>query len=512
MASSARTFEIATWSRPALLRGNHQDQSPLGKRDWSVWWWLAPLLLLVLAVIALFWVVDSVEQTLEAEAPLVLGQAGISVDGLVFEADYRDLEITGALPAGTTAAEVEETLESFDSSRFDVRNATFASTTVVGASQTFAAIDIDATSSGDTITLVGTVPSQGYFDQITSAAGTTGLAVDATLLTVAGLDAIAENPEAQIENFSSLLGSLTSGSFTSATISVGDDGPVTGEIVAVDETAAIGFESLEGSRVVVLAPTTLGSLDVEATFDGERIVLDGTVFSREQSLTLETNASLAVGRGNVINNLELSALEAAVPGSDERVDAFSALLRTFSGLASADGSTNDTDVTVNGVALDLESQSRSIETLAAAEAAGLRPGGNISLQAISPVQEQIDLLQTELNALQEEIQQTVVFESGSAVLSLEATETLDKVVEAMIRHPLPTVDVGGHTDSQGDADENLALSQARANAVAAYVAESLDTDRLAAIGFGDSQPVADNDTPEGRLQNRRVEFIAKESF
>jgi len=114
--------------------------------------------------------------------------------------------------------------------------------------------------------------------------------------------------------------------------------------------------------------------------------------------------------------------------------------------------------------------------------------------------------------LQEEIRVNVVFDSDSAVLSDKAKGTLDKVVDAMQRYPRPVVEVGGHTDSQGNDAYNIDLSQRRADSVVEYVGSQTSPDRLKPVGYGEAQPVADNTTEEGRLQNRRVEFIAKESF
>ena len=83
----------------------------------------------------------------------------------------------------------------------------------------------------------------------------------------------------------------------------------------------------------------------------------------------------------------------------------------------------------------------------------------------------------------------------------------------MERYPAPVVEIGGHTDSGGDTEYNLDLSQRRADAVSAYIGEvGIDPERVRSVGFGESEPLAENDTDAGRLQNRRVEFIAKESF
>jgi OmpA-OmpF porin, OOP family len=67
----------------------------------------------------------------------------------------------------------------------------------------------------------------------------------------------------------------------------------------------------------------------------------------------------------------------------------------------------------------------------------------------------------------------------------------------------------GHTDSQGDDAYNQELSERRAGAVRQYLIETygIAADRLEAEGFGESRPVADNETPEGRQQNRRVELV-----
>ncbi len=75
-----------------------------------------------------------------------------------------------------------------------------------------------------------------------------------------------------------------------------------------------------------------------------------------------------------------------------------------------------------------------------------------------------------------------------------------------------TITVVGHADSRGDADANLALSQARVDAVkAAYVELGANPDQIIAIGKGETEPLADNATAEGRALNRRVEFIVESS-
>ena len=86
---------------------------------------------------------------------------------------------------------------------------------------------------------------------------------------------------------------------------------------------------------------------------------------------------------------------------------------------------------------------------------------------------------------------------------------LDEVASVMAEYPNLKVRVEGHTDSQGNDQRNQELSQTRADAVMAYLIEKgVSPTRLSAVGFGESAPVADNGTREGRAQNRRVQFTA----
>jgi OOP family OmpA-OmpF porin len=78
----------------------------------------------------------------------------------------------------------------------------------------------------------------------------------------------------------------------------------------------------------------------------------------------------------------------------------------------------------------------------------------------------------------------------------------------MKEHPEVRLRIGGHTDDQGSDSYNTQLSGLRAEAVRqALVTLSIDGNRLQAQGYGETQPVADNGTEQGRAQNRRVEFV-----
>jgi OmpA-OmpF porin, OOP family len=102
----------------------------------------------------------------------------------------------------------------------------------------------------------------------------------------------------------------------------------------------------------------------------------------------------------------------------------------------------------------------------------------------------------------------VLFETDRANLSPSAADLVKRVAEAMKKNPNLKISVVGHTDSTGDYNYNVQLSERRAKAFAdALIKDGVAANRLTAVGVGPQSPVATNDTPEGRAQNRRVELV-----
>jgi OmpA-OmpF porin, OOP family len=101
----------------------------------------------------------------------------------------------------------------------------------------------------------------------------------------------------------------------------------------------------------------------------------------------------------------------------------------------------------------------------------------------------------------------VAFLTGSAKLTLNSQGPLDRVVTALRERAELRVVIEGHTDNVGNRDANLRLSKSRADAVRAYfIAKGIAASRLTSVGIGPDQPVAPNDTEEGRARNRRVQL------
>ncbi len=103
--------------------------------------------------------------------------------------------------------------------------------------------------------------------------------------------------------------------------------------------------------------------------------------------------------------------------------------------------------------------------------------------------------------------QSIKFETGSDRIKKESFPIIDNVINILKEHSNYTAEINGHTDNQGDANANQKLSQKRADAVKKYMAKKGITEsRMTATGFGETKPIADNKTTEGRNKNRRVVF------
>jgi len=124
---------------------------------------------------------------------------------------------------------------------------------------------------------------------------------------------------------------------------------------------------------------------------------------------------------------------------------------------------------------------------------GTRPGAHVDARGCPPV----EVLRLD----------GVHFANDRAVLSDTAKGVLNRVAEGLKKRPGIRIEVGGHTDARGGDAHNRALSAHRAKAVRGYlVTRGLKADAVTARGYGETAPVADNATPEGRARNRRVEL------
>jgi outer membrane protein OmpA-like peptidoglycan-associated protein/uncharacterized protein YidB (DUF937 family) len=149
--------------------------------------------------------------------------------------------------------------------------------------------------------------------------------------------------------------------------------------------------------------------------------------------------------------------------------------------------------TVNRAVFNIEEQARLASQRAVNALTALRPGYTVQdfLQAVNL--------------------SVINFATGSAAIPAESYDLLNRAATALKSAPSGTpIEIGGHTDNTGKAAANLQMSQQRAEAVRAYlIQQGVDAGTLTARGYGDTRPVASNDTDEGRFRNRRIEFATR---
>lgn len=127
------------------------------------------------------------------------------------------------------------------------------------------------------------------------------------------------------------------------------------------------------------------------------------------------------------------------------------------------------------------------------------------IQASGPPIADAGVCQQALDGLMSETH--IQFDSNSAELSPESHPPLEALGGVLLRCDAASVRISGHTDASGNAQKNLALSQARAEAVVTFLLiRGVPAERMTAKGYGSAEPIADNETEAGRALNRRIEF------
>ena len=159
---------------------------------------------------------------------------------------------------------------------------------------------------------------------------------------------------------------------------------------------------------------------------------------------------------------------------------------------------------------------RSDATIARNDADAARASADAARTAAETAMRDAEDLQRQIDALQAEATDRglvltlgdVLFATGKSDVKVGATSNLNKLVAFLNKYPDRSVQIEGHTDNVGSEDSNQGLSQRRAESVKAYlVQQGIAGSRLTAVGMGESQPLAGNDSQSGRQQNRRVVAI-----
>lgn len=182
---------------------------------------------------------------------------------------------------------------------------------------------------------------------------------------------------------------------------------------------------------------------------------------------------------------------------------------TFQALAETRSSTatvTDSGVSIRGFALDDERWAAAMQRIAKVLPEGWTLHQQVEeISSMASINRQcIELFRTAMRG------RSIEFERASATLGTATSPLLDELIQIVADCPESRVEITGHTDSTGDKSANLALSQARAKAVAEYfVAGGISNDRINATGVGSVQPLTVEHSPQARQLNRRIDVQLK---
>ena len=448
--------EYTKFKRPAMLAGNKAGKLPHPARKLGKWLWPATAISLAAGTV---WGVGHIEDQLERSAPKIIQKAGLDPTELRFDADYRHVKVTGTLPKNTSAKHLEMVLAKYQGTNGEsIRKATvYATNPAIVKPVKKPAVEKPAVikpkivkppvTKTPAVVIQDTREIQPE-DVIVSAIS------DGNKLTLTGM--VPTEQHAKVLNDAALHSFSASNIINTLTVT---DQPAT---IATAEQRINDFA------------TILSNLEDDvndAQIDLDNNIISGNITTTDLDMSRKIKAVVPNSRIDVITEHEI------IPVATKTLPADSAPIVATSEMATVEGIPNQL-VTNDAVA-------------------DYRPTDNIAS------------LQGEFSLLADSIREFVVFAPSSDVLPSSANSILDDIVTALNSFPDVLIEIAGHTDSHSSATYNQDLSQRRAQAVADYLAnKGIDKSRLRPNGYGESQPIASNDTADGRAKNRRVEFWA----
>lgn len=486
----------------------------------AITWCLGCLLLGVAVAATSVWSVEHFASRLDRSVKTELLSSGVDASQMQFEWDYRDVVVSGKLPADSSEEQLLAVLRNADNS--GVRNIHVDLDTVEDQPEAvrFGTVDVTAVLKDGQMLLQGTVLKTEQRDQLQAAAEQSiGVEDIRNEIVISGFQEQTPGSDQRVASLANSIAGLDQGATADAQLSATD---FRFNATVSDEAQADDLLRLRGNAgdlglvisgdIVTRQSAPGGVLNVIAKKENGRILLSGTVSSEAHRQTLLDAATRAFDQPSVIDEITVAENQRLSSDSDAAVSVLAAAIDHFDDAIEADARLSEDVFTFNAT-MELEEDTGPLIAVAeSAQDAGLQLSGSIEARQMS-LNREVGLLQAEIDGLSDEIRENVVFDSGKADLDFTAKQTLDKVVDAMNRYLRPVVEVAGHTDDNGSEDANRKLSLFRATAVLEYLKISgIDGLRLRAIGLGESSPIASNSTEIGRKQNRRVEFLANSDF
>jgi len=450
----------------------------------------------------------SVESSVRSQVLAALDSAGL--DGVDLEdVAYRDVELRGSAglepdvisAVGGLAATRSVTYEGTGAA-----NALPEPTTTVAPAPA-ATVNVIGSFDANSISMSGSVPDEAVREAVISAARAAyGDANVVDELTVDGAPPSSELSAAAADLaglMSVFADSLTAGGFrlNDTLLSVTGDAPSPDAAAAVE--SAIGSLGGVVGQADLTVPVAV-SIDVTGVVEDGAIALSGSVPDEPTRAMLVSAAETGYGPNNVADELTVDGVAATAELTGAAGDLAGIIRLLPTAFDTGAVSLQDTRFSIRGTATSLDASSELEAALDVLSNVAVRmditaPAGEAAVGEIGA------LLAT----------RTITFESGSAVITAEGLAVLDEVVPvldaAFAADADLTIEIGGHTDSQGSEAVNLELSRTRAEAVRDYLVDNdIPGDGLVPVGYGETRPVADDLTSQGRQQNRRIEFTVME--
>lgn len=467
-----------------------------------------------LTAAAVWWGGHHIDTHLRDETIEVLRAAGVSR----FEVDFdgRDGEVW--VPEGTdTAALRRQILDITDVRKLTIRTSAAladagpepvatepaptttapapapAPTTTEAPAPVVVEPQVVMSTDGTTITLTGTVTAEQrdfLVEFLAQTYGADNVIDELEIVEGATSDQITGILAAAATDASAMAGLVVEGTVTVDGLDVSRTG------VAVDADAAEVLNSAEAIEGVPISGTvTVAEPEVstaaQVLFDGQTVTLTGTLTEAQHDALLR---AVAAAYPDATVDDQVQVVDG--PGTVADLDNLNRVIEILG------GRTLDADVDLSGATITVVSTASS--AVAAEELSDeLGQINGIDATVSEPSDEQVvEQVNAAINLA------GIQFASGSAQIRPESIAVLEQAAQVLRDNPTVRVEIQGHTDNQGNAASNQQLSEDRALAVAFYLTTAgIEADRLTAVGFGDTRPIADNSTNEGRQANRRIEFV-----